>query len=132
MDELDRVLKPMGYIIFWGINPVSFWGMALRLGHLSLFGDCKTKLHSVLSVKRAALERGYQQCALSTFYYIPPVSNKALIHGLEFLNEMGKMLWVFPAGFYCLIVQKYQVVSPAPLVDTSLENYFGCIDNSLA
>lgn len=26
LDEIDRILKPMGYVIFFGINPLSFWG----------------------------------------------------------------------------------------------------------
>ena len=132
MDELDRVLKPMGYIIFWGINPVSFWGLALRLRYLSIFEHAKATLNSVISIKRAVLSRGYRQCALSTFYYIPPVTGKRLIHELEFLNEMGKMLWIFPAGFYCLIVQKYQVIPPSLTVEAVEKKYFGCVDNSLA
>ena len=63
------------------------------------------------------LHRGYTQCALTSFYYIPPVTNEFLIRKLEFLNEMGKMVWPFPAGFYCLIMQKYQPCSPSLLLD---------------
>lgn len=132
MDELDRILKPMGYIVFWGINPLSFWGLALRVRYLSIFAHAKVTLKSVLSIKRAVLSRGYQQCALSTFYYIPPVTSEKLIHDLAFLNEMGKMLWIFPAGFYCLIVQKYRVIAPSLTVEAVDKKYFGCVDNSLA
>lgn len=132
LDELDRILKPMGYIIFWGINPVSLWGLALKTKYMSTFGETNVKLTSNLSLKNAMLDRGYRQCALSTFYYIPPVINEHLIHGLEFLNEMGKMLWVFPAGFYCLIVQKYQIIPPALTVRAVEDRYLGYADNSLA
>lgn len=100
VDEIDRILKPMGFVIFLGINPWSFWGAALRFKHAGT-------LRSSLLVKRAILSRGYRQCFLSSFYYIPPIKSEKLIHKLEFLNEMGKMMWPYPAGFYCLIAQKY-------------------------
>lgn len=132
IDELDRVLKPLGYIVFWGINPLSFWGLALKTGQLPMMGRAKTTLTSVLSVKHAALSRGFRQCVLSTFYYIPPVKNEKLIQRVEFLNEMGKMLWPFPAGFYCLIVQKHEIITPSLMLDPIKGRYLGCPDNSLA
>ncbi len=113
IDEIDRVLKPMGYAIFFGINPLSFWGAALRWRHLACFGPSMGALTSSFAVKRTMLHRGYRQCALTSFYYIPPVTSELLIRKLAFLNEMGKMVWPFPAGFYCLIVQKYQHCSPS-------------------
>lgn len=116
IDEIDRILKPMGYVVFFGVNPWSFWGGAVRFGALHCFGDNHNGiLCSSLFLKQAMLSRGYSQCMLSSFYYIPPVANKKLIDNLEFFNEMGKMIWPFPAGFYCLIVQKYQPAGPTVL-----------------
>ena len=112
IDEIDRVLKPMGYVVFLGINPWSFWGAALRWGCVHCFGQTTGKLTSSISLKHAMETRGYSQCMLDTFYYIPPVANRSFIDKLEFFNEMGKMIWPFPAGFYCLIMQKYQPASP--------------------
>ena len=119
IDEIDRVLKPMGHVIFFGINPCSFWGAALRMKRISCFGPGVVSLTPSLAVKRAMFHRGYRQCALSSFYYIPPFSSDSLIRKLEFLNEMGKMVWPFPAGFYCFIVQKYQHCSPSLLLDVA-------------
>lgn len=113
LDEIDRVLKPMGYAIFFGINPFSFWGAALKLRRLPCFGSSVTRLTSSFSLRRMMLQRGYRQCALTSFYYILPVQSEVLITKLEFFNEMGKMIWPFPAAFYCLIVQKYQPVFPS-------------------
>jgi len=115
LDEIDRILKPMGYVVFFGVNPWSFWGAALRWGGVHCFGDARGTLTSSLSLKHALLSRGYSQCMLSSFYYIPPVASKMLVHNLEFFNEMGKMIWPFPAGFYCFIAQKYQPASPSLL-----------------
>lgn len=132
IDELDRILKPMGYLIFWGMNPLSLWGLALKNGYLQMMGDAKIKLTSVFKVKHVLLSRGFRQCVLSTFYYIPPIKSRMLIHQLEFLNEMGKMLWLYPAGFYCLIVQKHEIIAPSLMLDPIENRYLGCPDNSLA
>lgn len=115
IDEIDRVLKPMGYSIFFGINPCSFWGLALRWKRLNCFGNTSSTLTSSFSLRRIMLQRGYSQCALTSFYYIPPVKSESLIHRLEFFNEMGKMVWPFPAAFYCFVVQKYQHCPPSIL-----------------
>ncbi len=112
LDEIDRVLKPMGYVIFWGVNPISVWGLALRVGYVPFFGDSRVTLTSSLILKQALLNRGYRQCMLETFYYIPPVKQSSWIDRLAFLNEMGKMISPCPAGFYCLIVQKVQQCTP--------------------
>lgn len=111
LDEIDRVLKPMGYAVFFGVNPISFWGLALRYHFVSCFGSESVNLTSSFSIKNAMLHRGYKQCVFSSFFYIPPCSNTWLKH-LEFFNTMGKMIWPWPAGFYCLIMQKYNEAHP--------------------
>ncbi len=118
LSEIDRVLKPMGYAIFFGINPWSFWGAALRMKRLACFGPGgDSTLTSSLAVRRMMLQRGYRQCALTSFYYIPPVTSEFLIQKLAFFNEMGKMVWPFPAAFYCFIAQKYQHCHPSLLAE---------------
>ena len=109
LNEIDRVLKPMGHIIFIGVNPISLWGLFLRLGYLDCFGGEKATLTSSLILKQTLLNQGYRQRLLDTFYYIPPVKSSCLIENLIFLNEMGKMIAPNPSGFYCLIMQKYQL-----------------------
>jgi hypothetical protein len=108
INEIDRVLKPMGYVVFFGINPLSLWGLWLRISKNNCFGDPLLKPKSVLSVKLAMIHRGYVQCHLSSFYYIPPVRTKKWIDTLEIMNEVGKMISPVPSGFYCLVVQKQQ------------------------
>jgi len=107
-DEMDRVLKPMGYIIFLAVNPVSLWGLWLKISRSNFFASKETGLHSSLFTQRAITHRGYQICHLSNFYYIPPISDKKTLKGLSILNVIGKMISPLPSGFYCLIVQKLQ------------------------
>ncbi|WP_051555083.1 class I SAM-dependent methyltransferase [Legionella fairfieldensis] len=112
IDELDRVLKPMGYVVFLGINPMSLWGLFVRLKRYSCFGPLKGQPMSVFFIKRAMLHRGYIQCNLSAFYYIPPVSTEKWVRNLHILNELGKMISPCPAGFYCLVMQKEEEAHP--------------------
>jgi len=109
LDEVDRVLSPMGHLIFLGFNPYGFWGLWLRLRRLSCLGGGGVTLRSALWVKHALSLRGYEPLELKSFYYIPPVTQQTWIKRLEFLNQMGKMIWPFPTGFYCLIMQKREI-----------------------
>ncbi|MCX7114672.1 MAG: methyltransferase domain-containing protein [Gammaproteobacteria bacterium] len=107
LDELDRVLKPMGYAVIFSVNALSLWGLAMRMGALTCYGNIKGRPVSIFRLKHALLHRGYDLTYLSPFYYIPPVKQAWLIQHLEILNELGKMISPCPGGFYCMIVQKY-------------------------
>ncbi|MCH9755629.1 MAG: class I SAM-dependent methyltransferase [Gammaproteobacteria bacterium] len=124
LDEIDRVLAPMGHVIFLGINPVSLWGLALSCRGLSSLSHAFMTPHSPLVLKRAFLNRGYEQQRFETFYYVPPLQNEKWIQKCLFLNEMGKMMSLFPAGFYCLVMQKYQACSPNQVLRTRREPMF--------
>lgn len=117
IDEIDRVLKPMGFVVLLCINPWSLWGGAMKCGLVHCYNDRKIKMHSSFHVNRVFLQRGYRQCALSNFCYIPPVNSKSLIKKLTFFDEVGKMLWPFPSGFYCYIAQKHEQIHPLLIVD---------------
>ncbi len=121
LDEIDRVLKPMGHVIFLGVNPWSLWGLALKMsGNRQLIKPC-----SSLYLQHHMTARGYLQRVLNNCYFIPPLcffsphTEEKWLHRLEFLNEMGKMLWPCPAGFYCLVMQKYSACI-TPLVNQAL------------
>jgi hypothetical protein len=113
IDEIDRVLKPMGFIVLLSINPWSLWGGAMKCGLLHCYDNRMIKMRTPFHVNRVFLQRGYRQCSLSNFCYIPPVNNDGLIKKLTFIDEVGKMLWPFPSGFYCYIAQKYEYIHPS-------------------
>lgn len=113
LDEIDRVLKPMGFILLLGINPWSVWGGALKLGLLGCYAHQKIKMRSSFSINRMFIHRGYRQYSLNNLCYMPPINNNSLIKKMTLLDEIGKMLWPFPSGFYCYIAQKYQLIQPS-------------------
>ena len=127
IDEIDRILKPMGFIILLSINPWSLWGGAMKCGLLHCYNDRSIKMRTPFHVNRVFLQRGYRQCALSNFCYIPPVNSKSLIKKLTFFDEVGKMLWPFPSGFYCYIAQKFESIPPsliaAPVAQPATKKY---------
>ena len=100
----------MGHLVFMGINPLSFWGLSSCIKTLPCFGRAHVKLRSAMWLKNKLNLRGYQLCDLKSFYFIPPLMHEYWIKRLEFLNQMGKMIWPFPAGFYCLVVQKREII----------------------
>lgn len=113
IDEIDRVLKPMGFVVLISINPWSLWGAAMKCKMLHCFADHRVKMRTPFYINRVFMQRGYRQCSLSNFCYIPPVQSKSLITKLNFFDEMGKMLWPFPSGFFCYIAQKYELIGPS-------------------
>lgn len=113
LDEIDRVLNPMGHVVFLGINPWSLWGAAIKLGRLDLYNDRITKMRTATNINRAFTQRGFNQRLLTTFCYIPPINNPNIINHLSFLDEVGKMIWPFPSGVYCYIAQKYELITPS-------------------
>lgn len=116
IDEIDRILKPMGYVVFLSLNPWSLWGLALKLGTLDCYGNNKVNLHAPWRLNRTFVQRGFRQCSLNYFCYIPPINKPNTIKKLFFLEEIGKMIWPFPAGFYCYIAQKFEHISPSLVV----------------
>jgi SAM-dependent methyltransferase len=113
IDEIDRILNPMGYVVFFCLNPWGLWGGAAKTGLLHCYSDMKLKMQTPFHLNRVFMQRGYRQCSLTNFYYLPPVTNQTLLKKLAFVNEVGKMLWPFPSGFYCYIAQKYEPISPS-------------------
>lgn len=124
LDEIDRILNPMGYIVFLCINPWSLWGGAMNCGLLPCYHHNKVKMRTPFNLNRIMVQRGYRNCSLSNFCYIPPINNKSIIKKLTFLDEVGRMLWPFPSGFYCYIAQKYELIRPSLMVAPVLQpNY---------
>lgn len=117
LDEIDRITKSSGYLVIWGVNPWGFWGIANRLNLLGRMGFGPITCRSPMSIKRALAQRGYDVCSLNGFYFLPPVGSMRSLRMLEVLNEVGMMLWPFPASFYCLIMQKWSPIQPTPILN---------------
>ena len=108
LDEMDRILTPMGTIVFFDINPFSFWGAWLRCSPKTCFGKDKSRGISLWSLKRAMVHRGYSTYYYSNFYHTPPINCQKIIKKMQFVNKIPPVCLPFPSGFTCYVVQKYQ------------------------
>lgn len=52
IDEIDRILTPMGFVILLSINPWSLWGGAMKSGLLHCYHDQKIKMRTSFTIKR--------------------------------------------------------------------------------
>lgn len=116
LDEVDRVLKSMGYVIFFAVNPLSLWGMGMHFRRLSFIDKKVSNLPSLLQLKRAMLRRGYQHYFVNYFYYLPPVSKNITINRFRVIEQMGELFPPWPAAFYILIMKKSSFIYPDPVV----------------
>ncbi len=123
IDEIDRVLRPMGHVVFFGINPISLWGLWLLFSNNAYLSKAHLKPKPVLSIKFFMLHRGYVQNYLSGFYYVPPVSSKKQVEKFQVLNQVGKMMAPCPSGFYCLVLQKQENQFISKLLIPEVEKY---------
>lgn len=108
ISELDRVLNPMGYLIVIGVNPWGLWGK-LNLRPANPFHGKVKALLSAVNLRHRLVKLGYNVQMIDNFYYPPPVKSFRWHSRLSLLNEIGKILWPLPAGFYFLLAQKFQL-----------------------
>ena len=87
LDEIDRVLKPMGHVIILSINPWSLWGVAAKCGLLHCYNVRKIQLRTAFNLNRTFLQRGYTQSALGHFGYFPPSNKKVWRSKFAFFDE---------------------------------------------
>lgn len=116
LDEIDRVLKSMGYVIFFAINPISLWGLGMHFHKLSFIRKKVSQLPSLLQLKRAMIRRGYQHYYVNYFYYLPPVRKNITINRFRVIEQMGELFPPWPAAFYILVMKKSSLIYPDNIV----------------
>ena len=116
LDEVDRVLKSMGYVIFFAVNPISLWGLSLHSKKLSFMGKKVSHIPSLIQLKRAMIKKGYQHYYVNYFYYLPPVRKNISINRLRVIEQMGELFPPWPAAFYVMVMKKSTLIYPDSVV----------------
>ncbi|OGV49235.1 MAG: hypothetical protein A3F46_05805 [Legionellales bacterium RIFCSPHIGHO2_12_FULL_42_9] len=119
LDEIDRILKPMGYVVIFGFHYFSLWGIWLKFWESCCFGVYGGFPRSSFTLRRSMFDRGYIQCYCNNFYFIPPVRKQYLLNKLSFLNSIGKMVTPMPSALYCLVMQKHVENHISPSLTTN-------------
>ncbi|MFY7697889.1 MAG: class I SAM-dependent methyltransferase [Legionella sp.] len=112
IDEIDRILKPMGHLIILGINPLSLWKLTLTREGRSVLNHIKSKICFSFMLRQALLKKNYQQILFTKFDHILPINSDSIMNGLKGLNTIVKLYGFLPSSLYCLIVQKLDIVQP--------------------
>lgn len=117
LNELDRIINPMGYLILIGINPWGLWGKLKPNKQHNEFIKGKKRMVSAITLRQRLVKLGYNVQLVDSFYYLPPVASDPLREKLSILNEVGKMIWPIPGGFYLVLAQKFQLdlLTPEPI-----------------
>ena len=113
LSEACRVIKPQGYIIIFGFNPHSLWGLKqswMRHEHAPWSGNF---------IKASAIRQwlGYADFELlqsKTFLFRPPVKHERTFQNLQFLEWVGRLLHSPIGGIYTLVAQA-KVVPLTPI-----------------
>lgn len=112
--EVQRVLMPQGYVVLFGFNPVSLWGlwrMALkRRGRMPWCGH----FIQLLRVKDWLKLLGFELVHGKMLYYRPPLGNEAFMDRLYFLDKIGDRWWPMAGAVYFVVAQK-RVAAMTPL-----------------
>jgi SAM-dependent methyltransferase len=112
--EVQRVLTPQGYVVLFGFNPVSLWGLwRVGLKHRGRMPWCGHFIQ-LLRVKDWLKLLGFELVHGKMLYYRPPLSNEALMDRLYFLDKIGDRWWPMAGAVYFVVAQK-RVLAMTPL-----------------
>lgn len=107
LNEFCRVLKPEGYLILFGFNPMSFCGIR-RFFHYSSKKTFPWML-SFISLNRMIRwlsEFNFDVLRKDSLFYRPPIDHPAFLKSLGFLETFSGCSWFYFGGVYCMIAQK--------------------------
>ena len=112
LKESDRVLSMGGYLITWGFNFFSLWGVTHYMKRM-LYGKpnfpWNTFLHSAFKLKHALHAKGYEIIQAHPFFYRPPIYDPIWLRRLLVLETMGQCLWSSLGGAYFILAKKQSI-----------------------
>lgn len=109
VNEVDRILESMGYIIILGMNPSGLWKISrffTKKNHFNWYQ--KTPGHSYWKIKSQFKSIGYEQIDAQFFYHIPPIQSKMGLTYFQLFNRLSKLIAFYPPAFFLLTMQKKQ------------------------
>lgn len=112
LQEANRILKGSGALIICGINLFSLWGMRACFPPNNNFIFNAKELINPYKLTRILNHHDFDMLSIKWFYYSPPIQLK--LKNERFFEYLGKMLLPYPAGFYCLVAQKIELMAVRP------------------
>lgn len=112
--EVQRVLAPQGYVVLFGFNPLSLWGLwRVALKYRGQMPWCGHFIQ-LLRVKDWLKLLGFELVHGKMIYYRPPLGNEVFMDRLHFLDKIGDRWWPMVGAVYFVVAQK-RVAAMTPL-----------------
>lgn len=102
LKEIYTTLMPSGYVIIFGFNPCSLWGIAplwQKQKEIPWFGNWISPGH----LRHLLDEVGFSIGDYKTFYFRPP---NIRTEQLLFLEGLGQIFWPYCGASYMFVAQK--------------------------
>ena len=108
--EVERVLRPDGYVIICGFNPWSLWGLKHRLWYstktIPWCGDFISlgRVHDWLALL------GFEVFKSERLMYRPPINQQKIVRMLRFCESVGALCCPYWGGSYIVLAKKQSVI----------------------
>lgn len=119
LKEIYTTLMPNGYVIIFGFNPYSLWGMAhlwTKTKETPWLGNWISPGH----LRQWLSKIGFHIGDYKTFYFRPSGNNS---EKLLFLEGIGQIFWPYWGASYMFVAQK-TVIGLTPIKPFSFTKYF--------
>jgi SAM-dependent methyltransferase len=106
--ECERILAPEGYLVLFGVNPLSLWHWHPRIKFTSWHP------HTMGCIERWGVELGLRYVLHERALYTSPARVSNIKRKRKWLENFGSVVWPFFGGVYMLVLQKNQLsMSPS-------------------
>lgn len=110
--EADRALRPEGFLIIAGMNPISFIGAQTCWGGRHPMYPHQVFLHNPWKIAQIMRRFDYTSLCCRYWEFRPPYNARHFLRTTRWLNFVGSILAPWPPQFYLLIYQK-KTVTPS-------------------
>ena len=104
--EVSRVLRPEGYAVILGFNPMSLWGLRRLVTRRPRAAPWCGHFFRLARVKDWLGLLDFECTHGNMLYYRPPLKREPIMERLHFLEHTGDRWWPMMAGVYLIVAKK--------------------------
>lgn len=121
LQEIERILTPDGHLLWFDVHPWSLLGYTFKRFVKQRGG--KYRFHSLSPLCRRMKQNHFRITEMDNFFYRIPTQNEQLLHRLKFMETIGPLSLIMPAGCYGICARKtnYNVIPVADKWVNTLE-----------
>ena len=113
LEEIHRVLVAEGQLLMLSFNPYSLWGLVKSYRSTQTW-PWRGRFWGPFRLRRWLNEQGFELLVQKTILFRPPLSKRAGIKLLRFMEPVGQLCWPY-FGAVNIIVAKKTVLTVTPI-----------------